>query len=360
LVPEKPETLTGLSLCSLRGHLQGGGAMSQRVSIYDLWDELQRDPSYGDRDLVQEIVNSVWADTLDAPPTFKLNPHLVAIGLATDPIFKLISVFCGLCGLSTYESGKPRPTGWSGQKFADRCHLDLEIDLDELEKVFRKYELPLPQAWFPDTSVEAQRKADLEALTVPSVDAAEETTGPVISFYRKSDYWIVGKKGEEAHLKKLNGYAFIHLLIEHPNKKINSYTVYHGKEPELKSLWTQKQQIFDRKTIQDLEVAKEELEEKLALENDSQERLEIKEEIERYDNFLKNEGRPFKRETDNARVNVTLAINSALKKIHEEIPFLRPYLCKGEMGTIKTGYVCRYEPNDQDPVQWLLYPPTED
>ena len=140
--------------------------MSQRVTIYDLWDELQRDPSYRDRDLVQEIANSIWAETWDASPTFKLNQNLVSIGLATDPVFWLICALCGLCGLSTYESGKPRPTGWSGQKFADRCHLDLEIDLDELEKVFQKYELRLPQAWFPNDTDEPQKEADLETVTL--------------------------------------------------------------------------------------------------------------------------------------------------------------------------------------------------
>ena len=104
--------------------------MSQRVSIYDLWDDLQRDPSYSDRDLVQGIVNRIWAETLEPPPTFSLNAQLVAIGLATDPVFRLICVLCGLCGLNTYESDKDRPTGWSGQKFADRCHLDLQVDLE--------------------------------------------------------------------------------------------------------------------------------------------------------------------------------------------------------------------------------------
>jgi hypothetical protein len=334
--------------------------MPHRVSIYDLWDELQRDPSYLDRDSLQEIVEDIVANAPRPPLTFNLNPQLVAIGLATDPVFRLICVLCGLCGLNTYESDKDRPTGWSGQKFADLCNLDLEIDLDELEKVFREHKLSLPRAWFPDALVETQKKADLDAVTVPSVEASEEGAGPVINFYRKSDYWIVGKKGEEAHLKNLKGYAFIRLLIEHPNQKISSYVAYHGKEPELKSLWTKKQQIFDQKTIQQVKVAKEELEEKLALENNPLEKLEIKEEIERYDDFLKDEGRPFERETDRARVNVTLAINSALKKIHEEIPLLRTYLCKGEKGTIKTGHVCRYEPNDQYPVQWLLYPSKED
>ena len=153
--------------------------MSHRVSIYDLWDELQRDPSYADRDSLRAIVDPIWAETLEPPLTFNLNPQLVAIGLATDPVFVLISVLCGLCGLSTYESGKHRSTGWSGQKFADRCHLDLEIDLDELERVFREHKLSLPRAWFPDALVETQKKTDLDAVTVPSVEASKEGAGPV-------------------------------------------------------------------------------------------------------------------------------------------------------------------------------------
>ena len=151
--------------------------MSYRKSIYELWDELQRDSSYREWDSVQELVDRILAEISTPPPTFKLNPRLVAIGLATNPVFKLISVLCGLCGLSTYEPGERRPTGWSGQKFADRCHLDLEIDLDELEKVLIKHKLELPKAWFS----EAEKPS-----TPDQVIAKELTPGVENAFCRGS------------------------------------------------------------------------------------------------------------------------------------------------------------------------------
>jgi len=128
--------------------------MQQRLSISDLWNVLQRDPFYRDRGSIQEFVKNIIAETLKPPLRFDLNPQLKGMGCATDPIFMLIFVLCGLCRLNTYEPGKDKPTRWFGQEFADQCSykLDLEIDRDEFKRLLRKRGFPLPTAWFLDVA----------------------------------------------------------------------------------------------------------------------------------------------------------------------------------------------------------------
>jgi hypothetical protein len=129
--------------------------MQQRLSISDLWNVLQRDRFYRDRDSLQEIVENISSETLIPPLTFDLNPQLKGKGFTTDPVFMLIFVMCGLCRLNTYEPSKDEPTGWFGQEFADKCSykLDLEIDRNEFKVLLHRLELPLPKAWFPDAPI---------------------------------------------------------------------------------------------------------------------------------------------------------------------------------------------------------------
>lgn len=51
---------------------------------------------------------------------------------------------------------------------------------------------------------------------------------------------------------------------------------------------------------------------------------------------------------ERARVNVTLAIKTALKRISTRHPALGHYLTR----TIKTGYACVYTPDPSQPVTW--------
>ena len=185
--------------------------MSQRVSIYDLWDDLQRDPSYTDWDSVQKLVDNILAEISAPPPTFKPNPHLIAIGLATNPVFKLILILCGLCGLNTYRPDEKRPTGWSGQKFADRCHLDLQVDLDELERVLLKHELPLPKAWLPEVE---------KASTSDQLIARELLSRAENAYCRGEGVWLLKYKGELTNINDLEGLLYITHLIRRPGEKI--------------------------------------------------------------------------------------------------------------------------------------------
>jgi hypothetical protein len=129
--------------------------MQQRLSIADLWNVLQRDAFYGNRDSVQKIVDDKVTENLIPPLTFDLNPQLKGQGCATDPVFMLIFVLCGLCRLNTYKPDEDKATRWFGQEFADKCSykLDLEIDRDEFRALLQELKLRLPKAWFPDAPV---------------------------------------------------------------------------------------------------------------------------------------------------------------------------------------------------------------
>jgi len=343
--------------------------MQQRLSISDLWDVLQRDPSYRDRDSVQEIVDNIIAETMKPPLNFDLNPQLKGMGCATDPIFMLIFVLCGLRRLNTYEPGKDKPTKWFGQEFANRCSykLDLEIDRDEFRALLQELELPLPKAWFPDDTDEQQEKADLGAVTLLPDAVTEESSIPVLCFYKKGEHWWIGEKERKVFVNKMNGLCFIHFLLSYPYEEFRPEFVYKlgvtsevgevkidHNELEAKGAFSQKK--LDGKARSAYRIRIKDLRGRLEAENyqDGDEYIEIKEEIDQLENELKGRKiRNHKSEEEKARKNVSKAIDRALRKIHELIPSFQRYLNKH---TIKKGDSFTYKPLLEDQPDWILHP----
>ena len=343
--------------------------MQQRLSIFDLWDVLQRDPFYRDRDSVQEIVDNIIAETLIPPLTFDLNPQLKGMGCATDPVFMLIFVLCGLCRLNTYEPSKDKPTRWFGQEFANECSykLDLEIDRDEFKDLLHQLELPLPEAWFPDDTDEPQKKADLEAVAMVPDAVTEESSVPVFCLYKKGEHWWIGEKGKEVSVNEVKGLCFIHFLLSYPYEYFRPEFVYKlgvtsgvgdvkidYDELEAKGAFFQPRLTGRARSAYKVKIT--ELQGRLEANDyeDPSEAYEINEEIEKLRNELI--GRKIRNHTseeEKARKNVSKAIDRALSKIHELVPSIEQYLNKH---TIKKGGSCSYKPLLEDQPDWILHP----
>ena len=65
---------------------------------------------------------------------------------------------------------------------------------------------------------------------------------------------------------------------------------------------------------------------------------------------LSGRDRPAASSAERARVSVTKAIRTAIKRIAEHEPGLAQHLDQA----ITTGALCRYDPPERDPVDWQL------
>jgi two-component system NtrC family response regulator len=196
-------------------------------------------------------------------------------------------------------------------------------------------------------------------------EVSSEVDKPTFYFYEDADFWSVGERGKEKHLKKLDGFGYIHFLLLYPNESFNPKFVYHKgvsmiqKEGlvTLDKLANYDALAFtklDEKTRKAYSLRIEELEAKLKSQdfNDPHEALEDKDEIERLTYTLKKKViRDPKSPQEKARVNTTKKIKEVLKRIHEAIPEMKQYLNKS---TIKTGDSLSYSPLPDQTPNWIL------
>jgi hypothetical protein len=225
---------------------------------------------------------------------------------------------------------------------------------------------------------------------IPAPEKQADDSVPVISFYKKDDYWQIGKEGNEAHLKSLKGYELIQFLIRNESESFDPITLYNlGVDPvdledsddqsppsgtnlkscghgfsnlELKGLkrGMSNQRTYDRKTFAQVKKKLEEYNEELKETSDIEKMEEIQEKIKKGEKYLNNPNHSFSK-FDKAKRNVRELINRAIKKLHKEAekkPALSPlkkYLTnKGIKKTIIIGSESYYKSNPSDPVKWKL------
>jgi len=125
--------------------------MGPRITIDRLWFELEKDALY-QHDVVN---NSAIKNILDvigfAKTGFNLDRWCRRIVPGNQyPPLALALVLCGMGELNTFMPGEKEPTGWKYGSFTENFRDDLEIELDDLKRLMRKHELPLPVSLFPD------------------------------------------------------------------------------------------------------------------------------------------------------------------------------------------------------------------
>ncbi|MBT3367514.1 MAG: hypothetical protein HN416_10185 [Nitrospina sp.] len=208
----------------------------------------------------------------------------------------------------------------------------------------------------------------------------EGTDSPTFSFYQTGEFWSIGKKGDETHLKHLKGLAFVHFLLQKPHKDIYCTNVYNlGKDPGIDSTCRaksysphdsghseqQKGSFGDshRKIDPIAQAAvSEELEElkskkkMLGFSSATSDEIDIiDKQISKIEDYLKDLGQEFK-EFENARTGVYSRIKSALEKIYKEAPYMKEFLNKS---TILSRSTCKYSPELKKPVNWILHRPSQ-
>jgi len=190
---------------------------------------------------------------------------------------------------------------------------------------------------------------------VDKKEASPQSPPHGLSFFRNGEIWKIGEIGREMDFLHSDGLKYIHFLLQHEHKELNSLEVYHLGEvpPELKD---EQKNTFQAKNDHISKTAYYKglglLEEKLSEEEDLEKQEDIQEKINHISKQLQEEGRGFQSSSvDKARQTVQKAIKSALEKIQKECPKAYEQLSDPN---IKTGISCRYSPLKSIP--WKLTP----
>ena len=234
-----------------------------------------------------------------------------------------------------------------------------------------------------ETEEEAARAAagaapqPARALPITGPSAAGAGAARPVAFYRRGDIWTVGPAGAQVQLRHAKGLSHIVRLLAAPHVEFHaldlvvghaergaSVAVAAGSGMEVRGrgdgdagpmLDVQAKAAY-RARVTELQ---EEIEEADAF-NDPERAARAREEL----GFLARElagavglgGRDRKTGSDaeRARVNVTRAIRTALKRIADH----DPVLSRSIGGAIRTGTFCVYEPTPGDEPVWDLTGPT--
>lgn len=192
-------------------------------------------------------------------------------------------------------------------------------------------------------------------------------------FRREGDYWTLAFEGKMRRVRHTLGMQYLAQLLRHPRRGFSVLALAAGDMESASAMATaneaqdnpiQIQQglndagdVLDTQAKATYQRRLHELQEELA-EAQAFNDVGRVEKIQTELDFLTREitravglgGRARKAASpaERARVNVTLAIKTALKRIAAHHPALNQYLTR----TIKTGYSCMYTPEAHPPVEW--------
>ena len=179
-------------------------------------------------------------------------------------------------------------------------------------------------------------------------------------FRREGDYWTIAYEGQAFRLKDAKGLRFLAELMRNPGKELAAI--------ELVSARTKRGEAADRGDAgevldtqakleyrQRLEDLREELAEAERF-NDIERATKAREEMDLVTEELARatglggRDRRAASSAERARLNATMAIKSALKRITENSPSLGRYFA----ATVKTGRFCCYSPDPAARVDWAF------
>lgn len=221
----------------------------------------------------------------------------------------------------------------------------------------------------PGVKIPIERIKDAAGIKTEQNEKVDTKEKQRFCFYVSGDFWVIGRPKKYTMLKHLNGFKFIHFLLQHPNRFFSPLDVYHMRSSETSkdSVLKELAELNDRK-YQDLAIEKlddktrktiefyiKDLKEKVAIQNykDPFEATADKNKIKQLTKILKSGvERDAKSSHERARTSITKAIGLALKKIHQQVPDLKQYLSRS---TINTGDKMAYRPIlDNEPL-WILF-----
>ncbi len=202
--------------------------------------------------------------------------------------------------------------------------------------------------------------------------AATTPEAPVARLERKGELWTVTFDGSETHLRHLVGLAHIATLLANPGRQFAAVELAAARSearrirPEGQSLPPESSgpsghagERLDAEAIRSYRARAEELRDEIEEAEawtDSERVAQAREELEWLVQQLGSSvglgGRPRRDGSDaeRARVNVTKAIRSAIRKIDGASPALGRHL---EI-SVATGAFCRYRPDPSSPMTWVV------
>lgn len=244
-----------------------------------------------------------------------------------------------------------------------------------------------------DLSLECPDEEDLvieKTATGHAVETEVENIDqiPNIAFCKHGDFWLIGEKGKEKYFKHTNGLSYLHYLIERPGGIVPVIDLYHlgppnpdAEKPAIEDDLSDEQessyQKIDEKTKNQIEADIEKFNEEIEMlqsgRNGNPEEIcgqieERKGKISQLETYLKEAKRYFKGENkriqNNARITVQKAIKTALANISKEDSSIEQFLklrnareaSEREKPGIVTGSFCSYQPDPDNPVNWILDP----
>jgi predicted ATPase len=191
-------------------------------------------------------------------------------------------------------------------------------------------------------------------------DTQHPTLDTQYMFRREAEYWTLVFDGVGCHIEHTLGLQYIAHLLQHPRQDFTAVFLATGNETPPEPVPTGSRTIDDGRGPQVTTAIRQrltDLQEELAKarEFNDQGRVErLQEELETLTQELMqtlSSGRRRRATTspaERARLNVTRAIRSTLKKIAVSHPSLGRYLTQ----TVKTGTTCVYTPDPSPPIPW--------
>lgn len=202
----------------------------------------------------------------------------------------------------------------------------------------------------------SERAGALLSVLADTGPGSDAPTGAAV-FRREGELWTVGLPGRTIHLRDSKGLAYIRTLLVSPGQEVHALELVTGGHAVAQAAGDAGAVLDDeakrayRERVAELQSEIAEAEEW----RDPERAARAREELE----FVAGElaaavglggrDRRAKSDAERARVNVTRAIRSALKKIEAEDPELAQYLA----ASVKTGTFCSYSA-PRSSVTWQL------
>ena len=280
-------------------------------------------------------------------------------GFDTKDLQEAAALLCAL-GSTVESTGSRQRTAGDGQPATAGERVESSPPAAETLLIPASHSsLPSTQHLPPDTEM-------------PLSDTRSPMPDPPCLFRHDGDYWTLSFQGTVCRVRHTLGMQYIAQLLHHPHREFHvlalvsggaEYTqamvevdrqsnpaqIHYGLSDAGELLDAQARAAYKRR----LQELREELEEAQTF-HDVGRAEKIQEEIDLLAAEISRAvglgGRRRKAASpaERARVNVTLAIKTALKRIIANHPALGQYLAR----TIKTGYACLYAPEPYQPVVW--------
>lgn len=208
---------------------------------------------------------------------------------------------------------------------------------------------------------------ELDTVAAPERPALEP--GRVVAprpgtFRRDGDYWTIDDGGDLVRIKHILGFAYIAALLQQPRVEVHVLDLAGGSEHESSATARSTEPLLDARSRANyrtrLAEIRSEIEEAQGfndigrLERLQAEEGQLKREISRAFG-LHGRNRPSGSALERARLNVTRAIKTAIRKLSEADANLGHYFAT----TIKTGNLCCYTPDPRVCIDWRFDCPEE-